>query len=350
MGKDEWLAASVHQALGYDASIRVQPVPARTMSDPTVPIPATDVDALLSQADAIHDDEPQRALALLRDLDVATLPVGRLPRLAFLLDHVLGEKFDLWAEALAAQRRVVARAGLYATPVVFRHAAVAAQIAGDASLARTWTQALAASADAPVAKARALVTLGAAGFSVSRHGAEAAGRLVLQALQPLAALHAIPGPGLDAAFGAVTNNLASELLERPLAQLAQPDLRTALQLTAQHAQRFWDRAGTWVQHERARYLGAMTANALGDGALGATQARAGLALLDRHDTARAEDVDRAFLELELAMGLRLSEQPGQADALARALALAAKFGDAFLDRWFADRGTRNEALAGHYGR
>ena len=320
------------------------------MSDPTVSALPMDVDALLARADAIHDDEPQRALELLRALDVKGLPVGRLPRLSFLLDHVLGEKFDLWSEALDGQRRLVARAGLHVTPVIFRHAAVAAQIAGDSPLARTWTQALAASADAPVGKARALVTLGAAAFSVSRHGAEAAGRLTLQALQPLAALHAMPGPGLDAAFGAVTNNLASDLLERPLPQLAQPDLRTALQLTAQHAQRFWQRAGTWVQRERAHYLSAMTANALGDGTQGAAQARAGLALLDAHDAAGGERVDRAFLELELAMGLRLSGQPGQADARARALALAATFGDAFLDRWFADRLARNEALATHYGR
>lgn len=339
-----------HPLLGYDASHQVQPGPARTMSDPTVSTLSIDVDAQLAQADAIHDDEPQRALELLRGLDMAALPVGRLSRLSFLLDHVLGEKFDLWNEALEGQRRLVARAGLYVTPVIFRHAAVAAQIAGDAPLARTWTQALAASADAPVAKARALVTLGAVAFSVSRQGAEAAGRLALQALQPLAALHALPGPGLDAAFGAVANNLASELLERPLPQLAQPDLHTALQLAAQHAQRFWERAGTWLQRERAHYLSAMSANALGDGTQGAAQARAGLALLDEHDTAANEDVDRAFLELELAMGLRLSEQPGQGDALARALALAAKFGDAFLDRWFADRHARNEALAQHYGR
>ena len=336
--------------LGYDASIQVPPGHARTMSDPTVSTPSLDVDAQLARADAIHDDEPEQARELLRGLDVDALAVGRLQRLSFLLDHVLGEKFDLWAEALDGQRRLVRRAGLHATPVIFRHAAVAAQIAGDAPLARAWTQALAASSDAPAAKARALVTLGAVAFSVSRHGAEAAGRLTLQALQPLAALHAMPGPGLDAAFGAVTNNLASELLERPLADLAQPDLRTALQLSAQHAQRFWQRAGTWLNRERAHYLCAMAANALGDGAQAVAEARAGLALLEEHDAAGHETVDRAFLELELATALRLCEQPGHADALARARDLAARFEDAFLGRWFAERSACDEALAAHYGR
>lgn len=320
------------------------------MSDRTASTLALDGDALLARLDALHDDEPQRALEMLRALDVATVSTPRLPRLSFLLDHVLGEKFGLWPEALAGQRVIVQQAGLEATPLMYRHAAVAAQVAGDVNLARGWTQALAASADAPIAKARALVSLGAVAFSVSRLGADAAGRLTLQALQPLAALHAMPGNGLDAAFGAVTNNLASELLERPLDDLGQPDLRVALQLTAEHAQRFWQRAGTWVHRERAHYLGAMAGNALGQGAQGIAEARAGLALLDEFDAAGDENVDRAFLELELAMGLRLSGQPGRADALARALALAALFGEAWIAKWFADRNTRNEALAEFHGR
>lgn len=319
------------------------------MSDLRASSLTLDGDALLAQADALHDDEPQRALELLRALDVATLSAGKLPRLSFLLDHVFGEKFDLWAEALAGQRTAVQQAGLQVNPAIFRHAAIAAQLAGDVNQARAWTQALAASSDAPLAKARALVSLGAVQFTVSRLGAESAGRLTLQALQPLAALHASPGIGLDTAFGAVTNNLACELLERRLDDLSQPDLRTALQLCADHAQRFWERAGTWVNRERAHYLGAMTANVLGQGDQGVAQARAGLALLDEFDSAGNENVDRAFLELELATGLRLAARPGRAEALARALALSSKFGEAWLDRWFADRQTRNEALATHYG-
>jgi hypothetical protein len=191
--------------------------------------------------------------------------------------------------------------------------------------------------------------VGAAQFSVSRLPAEAAGRLALHALQPVVERVDTPGSGLDAAFGAVVNNLASELVERPLDDLAQPALRDALALGADLARRFWERAGTWVNRERARYLCAMAANALGQGADGVAHARAGLALLDEFDTGNDERVDRAFLELELAAGLRLAGQPGRADALARALALAARFGEPWLDRWFSDRETRNEALAARYG-
>ncbi|MFL6676694.1 MAG: hypothetical protein ACJ8IK_00025 [Burkholderiaceae bacterium] len=317
------------------------------MSDPTLSTP--DADALLAQADALHDDEPLRALEMLRALDITALSPGKLGRLSFLLDHVAGEKFGLWGEAVAGLRAIVAHAGPEATPLILRHAAIAAHLAADDVLAREWTQALAASADAPLDKARALVALGAVQFSAGRLSAEAAARLALHALAAVAAVHDTPGSGLDAAFGAVTNNLASDLLERPLADLAQPDLRDALARAAELAQRIWDDAGTWVQRERARYLSAMAANALGHGVAGAAHARAGLALLDEFDVDDGERVDRAFLELELAAGLRLAGQPGRAEALARALALAARFDAPWLDRWFTDRQRRNEALAAHYG-
>jgi hypothetical protein len=319
----------------------------RPMSDPLQPTP--DADALLAQADALHDDEPPRALEMLRALDIAALSPARLGRLSFLVAHVVGEKFGLWDEAVARLRAIVALAGPDVTPLILRHAALAAHLAADDGQAREWTQALAASADAPLDKAHALVALGAVQFSASRLSAQAAARQALHALAASAALQDTPGSGLDAAFGAVANNLASDLLERPLADLARPDVRDAIARAAELAQRLWDGTGTWVQRERAHYLSAMAANALGHGDAGAAHARAGLALLDEFDVDDGERVDRAFLELELAAGLRLAGQPGRAEALARALALASRFDAPWLDRWFTDRQARNEALAGHYG-
>ena len=307
-------------------------------------------DAQLAQADAIHDDEPERALALLRNIDASALSASRRPRLAFLLDHVLGEKFELWGETLAEQRALVRLAGEPVPAPILRHAAIAAGLAGDAAQAQAWTQALADGSGAPLAKAQTLVALGATGLGVARLSAGDAGRAVLHALAPLESLHADAADDLDAAFAAVTNNLASDLLERPLEDLTDDALCAALQSTAAHSQRFWDRAGTWLNRERAHYLCTMAANALGDGRTGARQAAAGLALLDEHDAAGDENVDRAFLEMELAMALRLSGSDGVADALARALALATRFDNKELDRWFARRQTRNEALAQHYGR
>jgi hypothetical protein len=314
------------------------------MSDTPDP---SDAERLLAQADAIHDDEPERALALLRGLDPAGLPIARLARFAFLANHVFGEKFAQWALAFETLRRLVALAGTDVTPTLLRHAAIGAQSAGDAAQARAWTSALAEAADAPLAHAQTLVTLGMIGFVVPGEDAENAGRLCLLALQPVAALHARPPTALDRDFAVLTNNLASHLLDRPLDDLAQPDLRTALTLASEHSQRFWRRAGQWVNDERACYLRALAANALGEAAEAARQARAGLAILDEHDTAHAEDVDRAFIELELAQALRATQVDESRAALARAETLAARFEDASLTRRFADRRARNAALAEH---
>ena len=66
-----------------------------------------------------------------------------------------------------------------------------------------------------------------------------------------------------------------------------------------------------------------------------------MALLDAHDGEHAEDVDRAFLELErwnACVWLGMTDDA--ADALSRANALAAKFGDAGLTAEFEGRRLR----------
>jgi hypothetical protein len=104
-----------------------------------------------------------------------------------------------------------------------------------------------------------------------------------------------------------------------------------------------------VNRERADILCAMAHNALGQGEDGVRHARAGLALLDEFDQAGEQNVDRAFLTLELATALRLAGRPDPG-VLARAQVLAAGFGAPGLDRWFAQRVARNEAIAAHYAR
>jgi len=128
------------------------------------------------------------------------------------------------------------------------------------------------------------------------------------------------------------------LLERPAQELKHETLRTTLAVAAQIAERFWLRTGTWVHHERAAYLRAMVANALGDAPQAREHALRGLALLDANDNAQAERVDRAFIELERARACRdlaLADEARTAQETADAL--AAQFNDAGLDAWFARR-------------
>jgi hypothetical protein len=297
----------------------------------------------LDEANACHDDDPPRGAALLREIDPAALDAGRRPLLGFLLNHVFGEKLALWPEAFERQQQLVA-ADPQPGVELLRHAPVAALLGGSAQQAEAAVARLAAAADGRTDAAQAFVALAAASFTAPQLDAAAAGAAALSALEGVERFHTDPAPALDTAFGKVTNNLASHLAERPIADLADPSLARALREGAAHAQRFWQRAGQWVQHERAHYLRALGANALADAHLAAAEARAGLAMLDAHDTAHGETVDRAFLEQELAQALRSVDEAGAMAARARAEAIASTWSDEGLRRWFADRDARNEAL------
>jgi hypothetical protein len=303
-----------------------------------------DSNTWLSEADAIHDDEPARAAVLLRQIDGAALAAEQWPLLAFLLNHVLGEKLGDWADASARLSKLMAQAET-APPALWRHAAVAARLAGDEAAAAAHTQALAAASGAPAAQAAELVALAAAVLRAGTLPASPAATLATAALAPLAAPHWQAAGALDVAAAAQCNNLASGFVDRPLADLADPAMRTALTLAAENASGLWQRAGSWVNHERASYLRALVSSALGDAGAALGHAEAGLALLDANDQAQEQSVDRAFLTLEASFAL---ERLGRADearaSRAQADALAAAFGDAGLDAWFASRVARNTEL------
>jgi hypothetical protein len=320
------------------------------MSDVVPPHDPAAAQACLDEADRIHDERPEAGLALLQDIAPAALPIAARGRFAFLANHVAGEKFGRWDEALALQHRVVqATAGAMTTPL-WRHAAVAARLAGEASLEARWCSAFAASANAAPGEAEAVVELAAASFVLPRQAdAAQAARTALAALASCGGIDRAATSPLALQFAIASNNLATHLAEqRPLSDLTEPALCDALRKSAALSVACWASAGTWVQQERSRYLGALAANALGDGRAAAVHARAGLALLDAHDEAHAEDVDRAFLELELAQGLRLDGADGAPAARDRAETLAAAFKSPGLRTWFEDRRRRNEEILVHY--
>jgi hypothetical protein len=301
---------------------------------------------LLQGADDCHDDAPERAATLLREIDPALLDPGQRPRYGFLLTHVLAEKLSQPAEAWRRQQRLLEAAGQESPLPLLRHAAAAARLASDAAGESALTARIAFLAHVPESQAADLVALAAASFRVPVLAGAVAGDAALTALVPLHGPAWQQASGLDAAAGALTNNIASDLAERPLRELASVPLRQAMAQAAQWHQLFWQRAGQWVQHERAHYLRAVVANALGDAATAAAQARAGLVLLANFDRAGQERVDQAFLRSELAHALgRLGEvadarvERGLADALAEA------FDEPELTRWYQRRLARQAALS-----
>ncbi len=309
-----------------------------------------DAQALLDEANDCHDDDPARGAALLRQIDATALTGASWPLLGFLINHVFGERLGDWAEAHARQGALANNlAGADGAPpaVMHRHAAVAARLAGDTATEATQTAALAAATGAAAAQAAELVALAAASLQVGALPAGEAGRCAMAALAPLDAAHWQSAGSLDVAAASQCNNLGNTLVDRPLADLADPALREALAAAPTRAAGLWQRAGNWVHHERAGYLCALAASALGDAAAALQHASDALALIDAHDAANEQSVDRAFLMLEASFALERLGRSGEASsARATAEALAAAFGDVGLATWFADRVTRNEALRG----
>ncbi len=307
--------------------------------------PDTQAAEWLQAANACHDEDPARGAELLRRIDAATLDPGQRPLYAFLLNHVLTEKLGQSAEAWQRQRALLAAAGAEAPLPVLRHAAAAARLAGDTASEDSLVSRLATVAGVGPGQANELIGLAACTFRLPCLRGAPAGELALAALAPLHQPAWHRANGLDAAAGALTNNLASDLAERPLDELLSAPLRQALDEAATLAQGFWQRAGQWVQQERAHYLRAVAANALGDAATAEQQARAGLALITAFDQAGQERVDQAFLRSELAHALSRQGQTAEAAVeRVQADALADDFDDAELSAWYQRRLARQRAL------
>lgn len=302
-------------------------------------------DECLQAADACHDEDPPRGAMLLRRIEPTALDESQRPLYAYLLNHVLTEKLGQPIEAWQRQRALLEAAGPQAPLPLLRHAAAAASLAGDAPAEDRLTARLAGVAGVGPAQAAELVGLAAASFRVPSLPGDAAGEAAMAALAPLRGLAWQRAGGLDAAAGALTNNIANDLAERPLADLRSPPLRMAMAEAATLAQGFWQRAGQWVQHERAHYLRALVANALGDAVEAELQARAGLVLLENFDHEQQERVDQAFLRSELAHALQRLGRPADAQVeRAQAEALIEALDEEPISAWHARRMARQAAL------
>lgn len=308
--------------------------------------PSAQATELLQSANACHDAEPARGAELLRQIDADALNPGQRPLYAFLLNHVLGEKLGEHSEAWSRQQLVLAACGEEAPLLVLRHAGVAARLAGDAAGEVRIAARLAEVAGAAPARAAELLVLAAAGFEMPRLNGEAAARVALAAMARLEHEPAWrDASGLDAAAAVATNNIASDLLERPVAELGLAPLREAMAQAAGWSQAFWHRAGQWVQHERAHYLRALVANALGDAAAAESQARAGLVLLANFDSRHEEKVDEAFLRSELSHALaRLGRSVDAQVERAQADAIVEAVNEVDISNWYRSRVARQQAL------
>lgn len=282
----------------------------------------------LDQLYRVHDDEPEAVAKALHAMGRDGVDPSDHARFAWLVNHVIGEKQAAWADALALLDAALAHSS---EPGALRHHGVAALFAGAPVQALALQAKLATLTQADPVVAACAVQLGALQFAPADEAPlrlAAAFQALLPVLDPL-----LTRLGrLDTLVAASLNNVTSRLLETADAPTGDPLYAAALRDGAQLARRAWYAAGTWLQRERADYLVALCANKLQDFGAAKQAALAGLQTIDAHGP---EDVDRAFLLLELARAHRgLGEAVQGEQARAAALQLAEGFDDAGLREWF----------------
>jgi hypothetical protein len=278
-----------------------------------------------------HDDEPEAAAEHLRQIVQSPLPADQLGRFSWLCVHVIGEKYLRWSEAYELIAK--ATSAHESLPLaVLRNAAVAAHLSGDLLTGVGLEQRM-SQQGLPLDRATTVVRAAALSFLLTRERAPD----VAVALQTVVAALKQWDESKDAdpLVAASLNNLVSGLLEQDDATLAHLAVREAMIEGAFAARELWQRAGTWVNHERADYLCALVFNRLGEFSKALEAAERGRLLIETHGS---EDVDRAFLMLESAQALcGLERREEGAGWLRQAAAIAEGWDDPSLKDWFAGK-------------
>jgi len=270
---------------------------------------------MLDEIDRVHDDAPDRAAQMLRSFDATSLPIPRLGQLAFLFNHVLGEKLGQWNEA--AERIAVLATRTDAPPGVWRQLFAAQTLRGDALGAAAARIGLARTTGADDSDANTAGELTVLAY-VADPLAHAADVLALAR-----AANIDQETPLDAALGACFNNVTGRLLEASRKVPLGATEKQALQAGAEAARRFWYRAGQWLQHERADYLCAKVEVRIGAAAEAVRAAERGLRLVEANGN---DGIERAFLLLPLAAAHAALGEPTRAAGLrAEAETLAQQF-------------------------
>jgi hypothetical protein len=133
----------------------------------------------------------------------------------------------------------------------------------------------------------------------------------------------------DGSIAALANSVASDLLDLETRTKQQEAL---LERAALLSRAYWFRAGSWIHQERADYLLSLAYNALGRHHEAREAAARGLATIDSHGD---EPVDRAFLNVELAVACKALQQTGEFTvARDTARGLAQRFDEPGLKQWF----------------
>lgn len=289
------------------------------------------LETLLEEGWGYHDTESGR---LARELEAVGLPAPPplWRRFLDLSNHTIGEHLGDWPRARRlADRLLEGQTPDPATASAWAKLAAARFLAGDPTAALVAeTVCVAAAADVRGALIDCRMALATALIGSKR---VAEGAALYESMLELAA--GASGHASDRAIAVASNNLASELVEQAARSEGQDRL---MRKAADAGLTFWRRCGTWVNEERALYLLALVANALGEPRQALDHIEASLALIAANGD---EPIDVAFLTLARANALaRLGDAEGHRRDLAAADADATGWDDPGLKAWYAEERSR----------
>jgi hypothetical protein len=276
-----------------------------------------------------HDTDPHGVGTALREF--RSVPEKDLVRFSWLVNHVIGEKQTAWPDAFSLMLRVLPR---NAPPSALLNFGACAYLAGAPIKAMALEVQVSKALACHEAHARCLIQLRVLQCAGGASDADDFAAVLCECLSQLEK-DSFPEKFVPM-YAASLNNVVSLLLEHERADHQSEPIRSVLLAGSEQCRALWRRAGTWVNHERADYLVALCANKVGQWEFAQTAALDGLATIDANGP---EDVDRAFLLLELARAQHgLGQTEKHEAARFKAFELAASF-DPKLRAWFESRAT-----------
>lgn len=208
------------------------------------------------------------SLRLPEALDLVT-EAGGMMDLAALASHVYGEHLGRWVDGLQYLAALARGPGFDAQSPQGRQLRVlraALALAGDAGDVR-----------ATLEPGERIEVTARAGMLLALHDTGRAQALLDEAVTAAEAADLPDDAPAVRALAVAGNNTAAALIDKPERSEAE---RSLMLQAAELARRYWARAGTWLQTERADYRLAMAWLAAGDPARALHHARACLALID----------------------------------------------------------------------
>jgi tetratricopeptide (TPR) repeat protein len=294
------------------------------------------IEDLLRDGSSYHNTASARFAGELEAAVCGSVDPGSLVPLLYWSNHTIGEHLGDWPRARAlAERALDGRTPDARTAAAWAKLYAARAMAGDLEGAEQAQQVYAATdgIDPRVAAIDSKMTLANA---LAGSGRLAEGSALYESALGLA--RNTPKSNADRMVAIASNNLASQLLEVCPRSAEQDELMRA---AAAAGLEFWLRCGTWQNEERALYLSALVANALGEPMAAREAVDAAFRIIDANGS---EPVDETFLRLARANAFAmLGDLAGHKRDLAAAESAAASW-DGAMRQWFAEERAKIKLL------